>query len=522
MTRAPKAAAPTAGARSSSEATFDVVRPDPAGTIQSLASLGYTPESAVADLIDNSIAAKAKRIRIEFRWEGADESWAAIVDDGEGMDERALIKGLTVGGRGLDARAQDDLGRFGMGLKTASFSQARQLIVASRPDKGSWITRTWDVDHVLEVGDWELMRGCPPPAAAILDGLTGSMPGPGTVVLWRRLTRLAASESQPGDDWAKREFHVLVERIERHLGMVFARYFNKRSSRLVMELNGRPIVGWDPFLARNKFVEALPLERPLPGVTVQGFVLPHRSRLTDDEYIDGGGPRGWLDQQGFYVYRRDRLIVAGDWLKLGGFRKDEKHVLARIAVDLPPEQDLEWALDVKKSTATPPPALVRHLARVGKATRERAGAVVSHRGRVVRDRQTSSEDFTWKTLIQFGQTRFVINREHALIRELLERNSGVRSDLNAVLTMIESTLPVGVIRTTPETSAGLAGPSDDEIVPDDVLEMASRMLEVLMNRRVKPADALARVTRMPPFSDYPALASLLSGTDHAESHGGDR
>ncbi|MGY1771945.1 ATP-binding protein [Blastococcus sp. SYSU D00813] len=505
----------TGKSRRAKDTQFDVVRPDPAGTIQSLASLGYTPEAAVADLVDNSIAAKSKAIRVEFRWEGADESWAAIVDDGQGMDEEALLRGLTVGGRGLDERDRGDLGRFGMGLKTASFSQARQLIVASRPGPGPWLIRTWDVDHVLEVGDWELMRGCPPSALAILEDLTASTSGSGTVVLWRRLTRLVAADSRPGDDWAKREFYTLVERIERHLGMVFARYLSKRASRLSMSLNGRPIAGWDPFLGAHKFVEALPLERPLPGVTVQGYVLPHRSRLTDDEYLDGGGPRGWLDQQGFYVYRRDRLIVAGDWLKLSNFRKDEKHTLARIAVDLPPEQDLEWALDVKKSTATPPPALVRHLARVGKATRERAGAVISHRGRVVRDRQTSSEDFTWKTLSQFGQTRFVLNREHVLIREMIDRNPSVRSDLNAVLTMIESTLPVGLIRTTPEATVRPSAASDDEVVPDDVLEMASRMLEVMLNRRVSPADALGRVTRMPPFSDYPALASLLSGTDQA-------
>ncbi|MGY1719055.1 ATP-binding protein [Blastococcus sp. SYSU DS0552] len=493
---------------------FEVVRPDPAGTIQSLASLGYTPEAAVADLVDNSIAAKAQRIRVEFRWEGADESWAAIVDDGDGMDEPALVKGLTVGGRGLDDRSREDLGRFGMGLKTASFSQARQLIVASRTDPGPWSIRTWDVDHVLAVGDWELMRGCPPSAASVLDQLTAAVEGAGTVVLWRRLTRLVAPDSRPGDDWAKKEFHGLVERIERHLGMVFARYLSKRSSKLSMTLNGRPVVAWDPFLAGHKFVEELPLERPLPGVAVQGFVLPHRSRLTDEEHLQGGGPRGWLDQQGFYVYRRDRLIVAGDWLKLGGFRKDEKHVLARIAVDLPPEQDLEWGLDVKKSSATPPAALVRHLTRVGKATRERAGAVISHRGRVVRDRQTTSEDFTWKTLSQFGQTRFVINREHALVRELIERNPTARSDLNALFTMIESTLPVGLIRATPEASARPSALGDD-VVPDDVLDMASRMLEVLLNRRVAAAEALARVTRMPPFSEYPALASLLSGTNPA-------
>lgn len=493
--------------------TFDVLRPDPAGTIQTLASLGYTPEAAVADLIDNSIAAGGRGIRIECRWEGAAESWIAIVDDGMGMDEVALLQGLTVGGGGLDARGPSDLGRFGMGLKTASFSQARQLVVASRPDDGSWHVRTWDIDHVLAVGDWQLMRGCPDSAAPRLAQLTASVAGAGTVVLWQRLTQLVAANSQPSDDWAKREFHRALERIELHLGMVFSRYLTNRRSPIGISLNGRSIEAWDPFLAGHKFVEALPAEKPLPGVSVQGFVLPHRSRLTEDEYLKGGGPRGWLDQQGLYVYRQNRLIVAGDWLKLGNFRKDEKHVLARIVVDLSPDHDSEWSLDVKKSTAMPPPALARHLARVAKATRERAGAVISHRGRVVRDRQTSSEDFTWKTLSQFGQTRFVINREHALVRDLLERNPGVRSDLSTVFSMIETTLPVGLIRSTPDAAHATTGGGGQDEIPDDVVDMAGRMLEVLMNRGVMAGDALARVVRMPPFSEYPALPDLLTGSD---------
>lgn len=492
---------------------YEVLRPDPAGTIQTLASLGYTPEAAVADLVDNSIAAGAGQVRIDCRWEGAAESWLAIVDDGSGMDEAALLKGLTVGGRGLDARSASDLGRFGMGLKTASFSQARQLVVATRPDAGAWHVRTWDIDHVLEVGDWELMRGCPSSAEDRLAQLTSSLAGAGTVVLWRRLTHLVASDSQPGDDWARREFHRVLERIELHLGMVFSRYLTNRRRAVSMLLNDRTINAWDPLMSGHKFVEALPAESPLPGVSVQGFVLPHRSRLTEDEYTWGGGPRGWLDQQGFYVYRQDRLIVAGDWLKQGAFRKDEKHVLARVVVNLSAEHDSEWSLDVKKSTAMPPPALARHLARVAKATRERAGAVISHRGRVVRDRQTSSEDFTWKTLSQFGQTRFVINRDHALVRELVERNPSVRTDLNTIFSMIETTLPVGLIRSTPDTAQSDSDTEGDGVVPAEVAQMAERMLEVLLNRGIKASDALTRVVRMPPFSDYPALPDLLSGPD---------
>lgn len=487
---------------------YDVVRPDPSGTIQSLASLGYTPEAALADLVDNCIAARATNVEVHCQWDGAEQSWVAVTDDGDGMDEAQLVRGMTIGGRGLDVRDSHDLGRFGMGLKTASFSQARQLVVASRsrPD-GEWSVRTWDVDHVLDVGEWRLLRGCPDDAEGTLARLWTAGTATGTVVLWRRLSRLVAPDSQAGDDEAKRHFYTTVERIEQHLGMVFSRYLQRRRAGLRLRLNGNEVPAWDPFLKGHDFVEALPEERPLPGVRIQGFVLPHRSRMSDTDHAAAGGPRGWLDQQGFYVYRRDRLIVAGDWLKLGGFRKDEKHVLARIAVELPPDQDLAWSLDVKKSTAMPPPALSPHLKRVGKATRERAGAVIAHRGRVLRDRQTSSEDYAWRAISRHGRTLFQINRDHALLRHLTESFPGARSDLTAYLTMLEQSLPVGLIRATPDAETHEGDGAD---VPEDILALARKMLEVLLQRGVPVNVAVARVTGMPPLSDYPGLAAHLT------------
>ena len=492
-------------------AEYEVVRPDPVGTIKSLAALGYSPEAAIADIIDNSLAHGARHIGVEARWDGAAESWVAIIDDGAGMDETTLVRGLTLGARNADARGEADLGRFGMGLKTASFSQARQLVVASRTESSPWNVRAWDIDHVLAVRDWQLLRGCPPEAAPTLAKLQQDVGSSGTIVLWRRLTRLAAIDSRAGDGAARREFHIQTERIERHVGMVFSRYLSGSTKSVEMRLNGRSVASWDPTLPGYPHVERLPSETPLPGVRVQGFILPHRSRLTEEQVLAGAGPRGWLDQQGFYIYRRDRLIVAGDWLNLGRLRKDEKHVLARIVVDLPTDQDFAWALDVKKSTATPPPSLAGHLLRVAKATRERASAVISHRGRVVRDTRSEPEDFTWRVVSRYGEQRFLINRDHPLVSDLLQRHPDARDDLRAVLAMVEQTLPVGTIRTTPEATAQARDPGDN--VPPEVVELARRVLNSLLARRIPPQQAALRVARMPPFSDYPGIAEQLSAAE---------
>ncbi len=508
MPSASKAATPA-------EPEYEVLRPDPAGTIDSLAALGYSPEAAIADLVDNSVAARAGMVDITCHWAGQD-SHVLIRDDGRGMTRAQLLRGLTVGGRAGDLRDAADLGRFGMGLKTASFSQARTLVVASRPDDGAWHVGTWDTEHVKAVGDWQLLLGAPPEADEALRAAQRRHKGPGTIVLWLGLGRLVPPGTEPGDAFAQQEFYAGINRVESHLGMVFHRYLSGRG-RISIVLNGGPIPAWDPFLGRRRFVEELPSDPSPSGLVVTGYVLPHRVRLTDQEHLTAGGPRGWLDQQGFYVYRRDRLIVAGDWM-LPDFRKDERHVLARIAVELPADQDRQWSLDVKKSSAVPPASAVKQLRRVGKATRARAGSVMNHRGKVVRDRQTVSEDFTWQAVKQFGRTRFVVNRQHALIRDLTDRHPEIRRDLAAIFSMIESALPVGLIRTTADTGDQTVADPDGD-VPDDVLDLARRMLEVLLNRGESAGAALARVTRMPPFSEHDRLADLLTGTDRPNDDG---
>ena len=488
---------------------FDLLRPDPRGTIQSLMAMGYTPEAAVADLVDNSIAAGAGHVDIKFHWGGADNSAVSVCDNGSGMDEAALLRGMTVGGTGVDTeRSSRDLGRFGMGLKSASFSQCRQLVVATRPVDGEWLTRTWDIDHVLGAGDWQLLHNPPPAAAAHLDELTGRRSDPGTVVLWRNLTRLVAAGSRPGDEWAQKEFHTHIRRIETHLGMVFGRYLTRRTRPLRLTVNGHAVESWDPFLGGNTWVDRLARDHPVPGVTISGYVLPHRSRLDDAQYEQAGGPRGWIDQQGFYIYRRDRLIVAGGWLQLG-FRRDERHKLARIAVDVDADHDSDWSVDVRKSSATAPPSLAPHLRRSARATRERAAAVMSHRGRSIeRQRRTVTNDVTWRQLSRFGVTSYQLNRAHPLIVDLLARHPDVRPALTALLAMIEQTLPVTQIRMAPDPTPA-ASEASAAAAPEDVLEMAGEVLEALVSQGSSGEAALQRLLAMPPFNRFPDLAVQL-------------
>ncbi|MFD7447388.1 ATP-binding protein, partial [Streptomyces sp. NPDC059909] len=312
---------------------YDIAAPEPAGMVASLSSLGYSLPAAIADLVDNSISAKAANIDIEFTWAGQD-SWIAVVDNGEGMSADDLVTAMTVAARGpATPRTATDLGRFGVGLKSASFSQARQLTVATAVS-GEWHVRTWDLDVVEKFGEWRLLHGADEATADLLDRIRGRADH-GTVVLWRRLNGYHVDGVTEDDERTQKQFYAEAARAESHLGMVFARFLTG-SRRRTMRVSSSPVEPWDPFLSGHPSVQPLPVEQLPLGtgfVRVEAFVLPSAQRLTPAEYDKASGPRGWLDQQGFYVYRRDRLILAGDWLGQRGVRREEKYNLARIAVD---------------------------------------------------------------------------------------------------------------------------------------------------------------------------------------------
>lgn len=498
-----------------------LLQPDPGGTIQSLSSLGYSPAAAVADLIDNSLAVGASQIDVSLHWDGSTGSTVSVRDNGTGMIPAVLMEGMTVGGRGLAPdREAGDLGRFGMGLKTASFSQCRQLIVATRTRVGEWSTAVWDVDHVIRVGEWELLTDVPADARADLDTATAPSHSGGTVILWRRLTRLVPPDAGAGERWAHDEFLAGLRGIEQHLSMVFARYLTRQRNPVGITLNGRPLRGWDPFLGSQAHVVRLPAEQPRAGVSVQGFVLPHRNRFTGPDgrtpdpaaYDAAGGPRGWLEQQGFYVYRRDRLIVAGDWLGLKNLRRDEQHVLARLVVDVGTDQDSDWAVDVRKSSATPPLNLVAPLSRIARATRERAAAALRSRGKPTRNRQTVSADAMWQGMNEHGRTSFRINRDHPLARAVLAGDRAGRPAVLALLRLIEQTIPTDQIRMLggDEEIEPPGQPATGQVPPAVVLDMARQVLVALMADGSSRSVALARIAHMPPFNDYPGLVDDLA------------
>lgn len=428
---------------------WDEVAPDASAMLESMRATGYTLSTAVADLIDNCIAADAKNVWLRFQWAGSD-TWATIRDDGHGMSESELVEAMCLGSKNpLDAREPRDLGRFGLGLKTASLSQCRRLTVASRRSDQPLCIRRWDLDYLRrqDVIGWRLLRKAH-------DGSVGHARLPeaqshGTIVLWESLDRVVGNADK---DDQRRQNHFLrsVEQVEQHLAMVFHRYLAGSRRRLRIFLNDRAISAWDPFLEGHPATNPSPLERiALEGhepVEVRGFILPHKDKLGDVLHRSASGPAGWNAQQGFYLYRNERLILAGSWLGLGGARpwtKEEHYKLARIRLDIPNSMDHEWQLDVKKSSAQPPAVIQERLRGLAQTIRSNARQVFAHRGKYGKRTKKEELQRPWKVVRRSGMIRYRIDRKHPLLSGLTATLPPTeRKDLERVLRVIEETVPI--------------------------------------------------------------------------------
>lgn len=324
--------------------------PDPGRTMEGLRDTGYDFNTAIADLVDNSIAANATKVDISIDMDFRGRLRLSIADNGDGMDRDGLIQAMQYG-----APKRPDpssLGKFGLGLKTASTAFCRQLSVISRRG-GDDIANmaTWDLDHVKEAKRWELQLTDVPDAEALKHLDTISPDGSGTVVLWRTVDRLLTGYQDPSGTHAKKALKRHKERLVDHLSAVYQRYLDvkdKRARNVSISLDGKPIAAWDPFqegLSEVVFSKEIEVEDRPATFRVRAFVLPRREEFPSEDLAKAA--RLSSDNQGIYIYRQDRLIHAADWL--GMFQKEPHGTLLRVEFSFDHRLDDAFHLDIKKS-----------------------------------------------------------------------------------------------------------------------------------------------------------------------------
>jgi hypothetical protein len=333
---------------------YDHLPPEAESSFEGHRAFGYDLATALADLVDNSITAEAKRVWIDFEWDGH-MSTITVTDDGIGMNENELVSAMRLCSRNpREDRDEHDLGRFGLGLKTASLSQCRRFTVRSCRTRCKPVTRCWDLNLIEAAKDWRLLRAGDAKVEPCFQRLTKLTHG--TAVVWQDLDR-TCHDTRTDNEQDHQHFLRRIDEVRTHLSLVFHRLIGGRTG-IKLFVNEHAIEAWDPYLEDAAATHALapttlPFERA--KVRVHPFVLPHLSKLPKKRAEEAAGPRGWNGHQGFYIYRNQRLLVAGDWL--GFWPRQDLYRLARIRVDLPNTLDDHWQIDVTKSRAVPPPAL---------------------------------------------------------------------------------------------------------------------------------------------------------------------
>ena len=319
---------------------------------------GYSLTTALADIIDNSISAGADCISLVVDTISNIPS-VVIADDGCGMTESELLEAMRLGSKNPTLeRLPSELGRFGLGLKSASFSQCRSLTVITRHN-GITSCARWDLDLVAETNAWtlELIENCENELGNDFLGETG------TVVVWKKLDRLIGDVdiSAKITELMNAEFSFA----ERHLRLTFHRFLETNKPQIQLTLNDRLLTPLDPTASLHPSTQKDPediLHLPSGDVRIRSYTIPHYKKVTQLEWDELGGPEGHLKSQGLYIYRENRLIIAGSWLGLA--KQTELTKLSRIAIDIPNTMDSIWKIDVKKSSAQLPPLVRERLTRV--------------------------------------------------------------------------------------------------------------------------------------------------------------
>jgi len=420
--------------------------PSPVSLIESLRNIGYSIETAIADLIDNSITAGASQINIRFAW-NAGSSWLAVIDDGSGMTKNELINAMRFGSMNpLESRTLNDLGRFGLGMKTASFSQCRHLTVLS--EKGGQVSCCeWDLEQLSKNSNTGWKLGILDAATICQRSILNSVYNEslthfenGTIVFWEGIDRI---EEQIALSKQESHFNAMIDDTRKHLELVFHRFLSPDpgKKKTVITINGDELTAFNPFNPRNLATQELEEQQiVLDGQTivVQPYVLPHHSKVSQQEYNEYSGEGGYLHNQGFYVYRNRRLIIKGTWFRL--IKKEELNKLIRVRIDIPNSLDHLWKIDVKKSHASPPETIRNELKQVINKIEVSGRRVYRQRGKKL---LTSIKSPVWNRIASGGTISYHINREHPLVTKLLDIiTAEQKAIVGNLLTMFESSFPV--------------------------------------------------------------------------------
>ncbi|WP_446831512.1 ATP-binding protein [Candidatus Foliamicus sp.] len=477
------------------------LEPRASALAESLRDMGYSLRTALADVIDNSITAGARKV--ELLADTHDEFPAiGVLDDGFGMTRQELLNAMRPGSRSpLEQRHADDLGRFGLGLKTASFSQCRRLTVRTRKD-GVTSCATWDLDKVAARDKWVVE--IPSDHDISRTRWATRLSSDGTLVIWEKLDRLVDAD-------AKTHRQDLVRQLDEtatHLEFVFHRFLaGQGGNRVAMSLNGHQLRAFDPFNANHLATQHHPEEIfSLNGKTIRIWpvTLPHHAKVSKEDWERLAGPEGYVRNQGFYLYRNRRMILHGTWFGLA--RQLELTKLARVGIDLPNTLDAEWKIDVRKASAQPPAVVRARLSRIiekmgipSRRTYTGKGTKLAAKSRLP----------AWTRIQDKGRISYEINGEHPLITALHDALSEERAnEFERILRFLAAALPVEALHVDVSASPHAVG--SPAIRNEDLETIISTMWKILQAQKLSSREIKERMRSAAPFrTDWDRTLTII-------------
>lgn len=386
-------------------------RVDAPSLFYGLQNIGYSPADSIADIIDNSIEAKSKNIDILF-WEGSSNPFVAIIDDGTGMDLQELENALKL------KKSKGTLKKFGFGLKTASFAQCKKLTIITK--KKNQINFKC-VDSELAPIETNLLN-IYKKFKYIEKKFEERCPENGTAVIWENL-----SDNITGKNSGIKRTHSIFFEVGQKITEHAATHFHNFMDQVKIFFNNIEIKKWDPF---NSEIDSLKIfdEKKFKldnyYVTVKGYVYPKENEFSDNElYETLGGPLGWFNSQGIYLYREKRLLTHGGWLglRIGGsnpWQLESRYQRCRITINYDSELDEYFKPNVQKTKSEIPPNIRHDIAKYCDEVRKFCNEKKSPNSVQSYNVDENIDDL----LIKNGDSKYSLNTNHSNIQLLINKN----------------------------------------------------------------------------------------------------
>lgn len=461
--------------------------PNPEYLIKSIAEQGYSLESSLADLMDNSVSADADKIEVLIKTE--EEPFTLfIADNGNGMDETMLKASMQFPSDSPEKERNDyDLGRFGLGMKTASFSQTRCFTVISKK-KGTktYTGRTWDVNYLKKTGKWKLVVNTQEEVAELIRQYHLLSEGylyrfddfeANTVVVWRGLYKFEDYLEESNRQTALKK--QITEVTTDYLSLVFHRFMERRKNPLQIRINNNLIAPFNPFpptISDFRPIEFKQRNFSTDTIKIEGFVLPSRS-IDESQNISVWTTknRSLMDMEGIYIYRADRLIHFGGWNGL--IKKTPRLQLARLRVEIGNSVDHLLHLNVAKSQIEIPHDLTAAFEKYIEELKTHAEREFFNRD--IRKFSSNHKEENFQLFHRKASSKgtlLEVNSSFPLLKSLMvELNKEQLSKLNLIIRMINTR--INEIRQTHEAKAFIGIEEKDGLSLKDLVTCVNVLIE---------------------------------------------